>query len=105
MKFVGVNIGALTVKIVAIQGEDKFPRVVIHAYHETADNFRPHPIGSLADRIFWRDLDYLINHNLLKFHWKTSSSLVTANWITGRQSVLAVPDQSTQDRWPESPLP
>jgi len=30
MKFVGVNIGALTVKIVAIQGEDKFPRVVAH---------------------------------------------------------------------------
>ena len=30
MKFLGVNIGALTVKIVALQGEDKFPKVVAH---------------------------------------------------------------------------
>jgi predicted CoA-substrate-specific enzyme activase len=30
MKFVGVNIGALTVKIVALRGEDKTPQVVAH---------------------------------------------------------------------------
>jgi hypothetical protein len=30
MKFVGVNIGALTVKIVALQGEEKCPQVVAH---------------------------------------------------------------------------
>ena len=30
MKIVGVNIGALTVKIVALQGEDKWPKVVAH---------------------------------------------------------------------------
>src|SRR5512145_3198071 len=30
MKFVGVNIGALTVKIVALKGEEKWPQVVAH---------------------------------------------------------------------------
>lgn len=30
MKFVGVNIGALTVKVVALQGDDKSPKVMAH---------------------------------------------------------------------------